>query len=64
MGEELPIDINKIITNLVEDAAKKIISDGKSIIKTIGNKSKDAIQKFSIDFNFAFKNYLKNAYMK
>lgn len=64
MGEELPIDINKIITNLVEDAAKKVIADGKNVMKMIGDKSKDAIQKFSIDFNFAFKKYLENAYLK
>ncbi|MBR3614169.1 MAG: NACHT domain-containing protein [Clostridia bacterium] len=64
MGEELPIDINKIITNLVEDTAKKVISDGKKVIKTIGGKSEDVMQKFSIDFNLAFKKYLKNAYLK
>jgi hypothetical protein len=51
------IDINKIISNLVEKHTEKIYTTISKFIKTNQNKIK-------IDFNYAFKQYLKNAYEK
>lgn len=62
--DNFKIDINKIVTNLVEDSFKGIVSSTKKGMKTLSKKSKEFMQEFSIDFKFAFKEYLKNAYEK
>lgn len=55
------IDVNKIITNLVEDSTKKLIETIKSETK---EKANTFFNKLSINYKFAFKEYLTKAYKK
>lgn len=55
MGENL--DINKVVAELLQKNADKIKDKALNIFK-------DNYKKFLIDFDFAFKNYLKNTYEK
>lgn len=57
MNSASDFDINKIASDLLDRNIEKIYSAVKKFIK-------DEASKFKIDFGFAFKEYLKNAFEK